>query len=120
MLDQAATASLVVSCRIGWAEAIAAIARHAHETPKDASTITLAQQRFQTQWNHFAIVVVTQTLVELSANYADTFALRAYDSVQLAAARIVQESSSDSLQFACFDERLCKAAKVLSMQVIEK
>lgn len=120
MLDQAATASLLVSCRISWAEAIAAMARRARETPKDASTIALAQQRFQTQWNHFAIVEVTQTLVELAGNYADTFALRGYDSVQLAAARIVQESSSDSLQFACFDERLCKAAKVLGMQVIEK
>ena len=74
MLYQAATASLVVSCRISWAEAIAAMARRARETPKDASTIALAQQRFQTQWNHFAIVVVTQTLVEMAANYADTFA----------------------------------------------
>ena len=120
MLNQAATASLVVSCRISWAEAIAAMARRVRETPKDASTIALAQQRFQAQWNHFAIVEVTQTLVELAGNYADTFALRGYDSVQLAAARIVQESSSDSLQFACFDERLCKAAKVLGMQVIEK
>lgn len=120
MLDQAAAASLVTTCRISWAEAMAAMARRVREIPKDATTINLAQQRFQTQWNHFAIVEVTQALVALAGDYADTFALRGYDSVQLAAARIVQESSSEPLYFACFDERLCKAAKVLGMQIIEK
>lgn len=120
MIDQAATSSLLVTCRISWAEAIATMARRVREVPKDTAIINLAQQRFKTQWNHFAIVEVTQTLVELAGNYADTFALRGYDSVQLAAARIVQESSSNPLHFACFDERLCKAAKVLGMQIFEK
>ncbi len=120
MLAEVATASLVVVCRISWAEAIAAMARRVREAPKDAATITLAQQRFQQQWPNFAIVEVTQTLVELAGDYADTFALRGYDSVQLAAARIVQESSDEPLRFACFDERLCKAAKILGMQVVEE
>lgn len=120
VLDQAAASSLLVTCRISWAEAMAAMARRVRETPQDAAIINLAQQRFKTQWNHFAIAEVTQTLVDLAGNYADTFALRGYDSVQLAAARIVQESSSDPLYFACFDDRLCKAAKVLGMQIIEK
>jgi predicted nucleic acid-binding protein len=53
--------------------------------------------------------------VELAGEYADTFALRGYDSVQLAAARTAQEATAEELRFACFDARLRKAAKVLGM-----
>ena len=39
----------------------------------------------------------------------------ACDSVQLAAARSLQELSGEEVQFACFDTRLCKAARTLGM-----
>ena len=39
----------------------------------------------------------------------------AYDSVQLAAARSLQEMAGEEVQFACFDTRLCKAARTLGM-----
>ncbi len=42
--------------------------------------------------------------------YADTFALRGYDSVQLAAARTLSDSAPGPVQFACFDRRLQNAA----------
>lgn len=61
---------------------------------------------------------ITQPLVELAGEYADTFALRGYDSVQLAAARILQEAASEDLHFACFDTRLQKSAKVLGMMTL--
>ena len=54
--------------------------------------------------------------MELAGEFADTFALRGYDSVQLTAARILQEAPQEELPFACFDTRLRKAAKVLGMQ----
>ena len=44
-----------------------------------------------------------------------SFALRGYDSVQLAAARTLQEATQEELHFTCFDTRLRKAAKVLGM-----
>jgi hypothetical protein len=43
-------------------------------------------------------------VVELAGEYADTFALRSYDSVQLASARILQEASGD-VYFAAYDTR---------------
>jgi hypothetical protein len=49
--------------------------------------------------------------VERAGEYADTFALRGHDSVQLAAARMVQEASRGELRFACYDARLRKAAR---------
>jgi hypothetical protein len=60
---------------------------------------------------------VTQPLVERAARYADTFALRGYDSVQLAAAHETALLAESPVGFACFDERLNKAAGVLGMSV---
>jgi hypothetical protein len=53
--------------------------------------------------------------VELAGEFADTFALRGYDSVQLATARHVQQVTQLPIQFACFDLRLNRAAKLLGM-----
>lgn len=111
----AGTAAVVAVCRIAWAEMMAAMARRARESPSDAQALDIAGQRLRADWPQYAVVEVTQAIVELAGNYADTFALRAYDSVQLAAARSLQELAGDEVQFACFDTRLCKAARTLGM-----
>ena len=115
VLAAATSASALVVCRIGWVEAMAAFSRREREVPGDADPIAEARLRLQAHWDSYAIVEITQPLVELAADLADTFALRGYDSVQLAAARIVQQSSPDPLHFACFDVRLSKAARTLGM-----
>ena len=47
--------------------------------------------------------------------FCDTSALRAYDSVQLAAAQTVNHELPGEVRFACYDERLSKAARVLGI-----
>jgi predicted nucleic acid-binding protein len=116
MLAAVATASAIAVCRIAWAEAMAALARRSRESPADADAIATVRERLCADWSDYAIVEVTQTLVERAGEYADTFALRAYDSVQLAAAHILSNASSESVQFACFDRRLSNAARVLSLE----
>lgn len=111
----AESASTIAVCRIAWAEAMAALARRLRESPADAEGIETVRIRLRNDWHRYAVIEVTQPLVELAGDYADTFALRGYDSVQLAAARTLQESTSEALQFACFDARLQKAAVVLGM-----
>jgi hypothetical protein len=68
------------------------------------------------RWPDFVVVEVNQPLVELAGDYADTFALRAYDSVQLAAAELARRDMPGEVQFACFDARLVKAARVLGIE----
>ena len=63
----------------------------------------------------YIVVEVTHALAELSGEYAGTVALCGCDSVQLAAARTLQESAGEAVQFACFDVRLGKAARMLGM-----
>ena len=111
----AAEAEAVAVCRIAWAEAYAALSRRAREVPADALSIGQAKQALAADWSHYLIVEVTQAVVELAGEFADTFALRGYDSVQLAAAYQTKQVSRLPVSFSCFDARLNKAAGVLGM-----
>jgi predicted nucleic acid-binding protein len=103
-------AEAVAVCRIAWVEAFAALSRRAREVPEDAAKAALAAD-----WPHFVVLEIDQTLVELAGEYADTFALRGYDSIQLAAAFETGSVSQTQIFFACYDIRLNKAAKLLGM-----
>ncbi|WP_374336297.1 type II toxin-antitoxin system VapC family toxin [Methyloversatilis sp.] len=116
MLRAATEATVVAVCRIAWVEAMAAFARRVREQPADEAIIDEARARLRTDWPDFAAVEVTQALVELAGDYADTFALRGYDSMQLAAAQTLNQAGAGAVTFACFDTRLNKAARVLGMQ----
>lgn len=111
-------ANVVAVSRISWAEAMATLARRVRESPADAQAIETVRAHFRKDWSNFANVEVTQSLVELAGEYADTFALRGYDSVQLAAAQMLQADAKGEFCFACFDMRLEKAASVLGMQTL--
>ena len=111
----AGAVSAIAVCRIAWAEMMAALARRAREFPNDGDAIEVVRKRLRTDWLRYIVVEVTQALVELAGEYADTFALRDDDGVQLAAARTLQDMAGEEVQFACFDTRLGKAARMLGM-----
>lgn len=111
----AGSAKAIAVCRIAWAEMMAALARRARDYPADAETVDKVRARLRADWPRYAIVEISQPLVELAGDYADTFALRGYDSVQLAAARSLHAAAGEELHFACFDIRLRKAARMLGM-----
>lgn len=109
-------AEAVAVSRIAWAEAYAALSRRAREVPADEVFITQAKRALAADWPRYLVVEVTQVVVELAGEFADTFALRGYDSVQLAAAHETKRISLLPVSFACFDMRLNKAAHVLGME----
>ena len=76
----------VAVCRIPWAEAYAALSRRARELPADVDNIEQAKVALAADWPHFVMLEIDQPLVERAGEYADTFALRGYNSIQLAAA----------------------------------
>jgi len=108
-------AEVVAVCRIAWAEAHAALSRRAREVPDDATGVSAAKRALGADWRRYLVMEVTQPLVERAGRYADTFALRGYDSVQLAAAHEAALLAETPVTFAGFDERLNKAAQVLGM-----
>lgn len=118
-MQQASSEALAIAvCRITWAEAMAAMARRQREDPISADDIDQARQQLAQHWNHFSIVEVTQRLVETAGRFADGFALRGYDSVQLAAAHELHLSTQQPLTLASYDRRLTQAAQLLQLQVL--
>lgn len=109
---------MVAAARITYAEAMAALSRRGRESPADGLSIGLAKQSLTADWDKYVLVEITQDLMVLAADLAETFALRGYDSVQLAAARTLQQSAGQTLRFACFDQRLSRAAGVLGMETL--
>ena len=115
-VEQAARSDVVAVCRVAWVEFMSALARRSREQPQDAGALAEARRRFVVDWPHYLKIEVTQDLVELAGEYADTFALRAYDSVQLAAAQMLHRELPAEVHFACFDARLAKAARVMGIE----
>jgi uncharacterized protein len=111
-------AGLIAACRITWAEAMAAMARRQRDDPTSADEIENARQRLSMLWSSFTIVEVSQKLVEAAGRFADGFALRGYDSVQLAAAHELHITSKQPVTFACYDRRLNQAAQLLQLEVL--
>ena len=83
--------------------------------PEDTSIIEQAKAALAADWPHFVVMEINQALMERAGDYAERFALRGYDSVQLAAAFETGRISQSPIVFACFDTRLNKAAKLLGM-----
>ena len=117
--SEVAKADAVAVCRIAWAEAFAALARRAREVPEDRPAVEAAKTALTNDWPHFVVLEVSQSVVERAGDYADTFALRGSDSVQLAAAYEVGHVAQTIIDFACFDVRLKRAAQVLGMRVLD-
>lgn len=104
-------AELSSTSRIAYVEARAAFARKRREravTPRDYQTIV---QDFADDWETFFIVDVSDALTKRAGQLAERFALRGYDAIHLASAVIVGEQGTQPVRFACFDEKLSRAAR---------
>ncbi len=115
VVAHAAAASALAVCRVTWVEVMSALARRAREQPQAAAALAAARQRFKLDWGSLAVLEVTPALVELAGDYTQALALRACDSVQLATLVTLHKRMDEEVQFACFDDRLVKAAEVLGV-----
>jgi predicted nucleic acid-binding protein len=118
MVESSLHAEAIAVCRITWAEVMAGMARRQRDDPISGDDIEQARQRLIDRWDHFTIVEVSQPLVETAGRFADVFALRGYDSVQLAAAHELHVNSEQPVTFACYDRRLNQAAQLLQLEVL--
>jgi uncharacterized protein len=103
--ELAAAADNSAACRIAWAEVWAGFARTEREAPHARDALAAAKAVFAADWSAWSIIEI-----------AEAFALRVYDSIQLAAAHSVMEPRTE-VCFASFDVHLNRAARVLGMRV---
>lgn len=118
MRQVSTTVEAIGVCRISWAETMAALARRQREDPISTVDLEQARQNLIQAWNTFTIVEVSQPLVETAGRFADVFALRGYDSVQLAAAHELHVKAQQPVTFASYDRRLNQAAQLLQLEVL--
>lgn len=108
---------VVASHMLAYVEAIASFSRVKREkiiTEKDYEVI---KKDFVKDWSNYFRIECTPSLLQEAADLADAFALRAYDSVHLAAAKYLLQHAKQDIYFACFDLRLTKAAKILGLKI---
>lgn len=110
-----AHADAIGVCRITWAETMAGLARRQREDPISGEDLEQARQHLILSWQAFIVVEVSQPLVESAGRFADLFALRGFDSVQLAAAHELHLKAELPVIFASYDRRLNQAAQLLQL-----
>lgn len=75
---------------------------------------------FEADWNALHILSVEEPLVRRAGKLAESFELRGFDSIHLAAAEQVWRQTLDNFQLAAFDTRLIRAARTLGMVGLEQ
>ena len=103
-------ADAVATSAIAYPEARAAFARLRRER-----FLTLAQLRkvtgnLELEWDSFARIQLSESLLRRAGALAERRALRGYDAVHLSSGLEIRDAGTPPL-FACFDERLARAAK---------
>ena len=104
---------------MAWVEAHAALARMARGQPADHAAVEAARHRLAQQWPDFLTMELTPELTARAAEFADVFALRAYDSVQLASAHLLHQAQQEQILFGCFDRRLNRSVATLGLATLE-
>jgi predicted nucleic acid-binding protein len=105
-------ADRMVSSRLVFAEARAALAMARRLDRLDDAELRTAVQDFESLYRQLDIVEVTDSLVRDAGSLAEEFALRGYDAVHLASAQLVHDSD---MVFAAGDQNLAKAAQAIGI-----
>ncbi len=103
---------------IGLVEFNAAIARLHRQRILNDGDYSQVKDSFIHGWTHYLRIPASQPVLKRASELAEIFALRAYDSVHLAAAEMAATQSSEDLTFACYDMALNRAAGTLGLALI--
>lgn len=99
-----------------YAEVRATLARQRREGGLTAPALRRAVRQLDGEWGSYDIVDVSDPVMRRAGTLAERHALRGYDAVQLAAALEVRDAGA-ALEFACFDDRLARAASRERLQL---
>lgn len=117
MLALAQSATSIFVAEITWVEMRAALAQRVRLQSTPPLAADEALDRLRKEWSQFQKIAADAKLLDMAGDLAAAFGLRAYDSVQLAAASAVHKATSGQMRMCCFDKQMNVAAKVLGMTV---
>lgn len=108
-----ATADVVTTSVVAYAEVRAALARKRREKLLTSAQCSAAVRQFDVDWPRFVTIPVKDDLGLAAGRLADANGIRGFDAIHLAAFEAVLSRAEDDVEFSCADERLTKAAKKL-------
>lgn len=118
VLNAAEAADGLASHAIAYVETLTTFARLLRESRLSGQDHAMLKQRFEAHWQDFLQMSLSASLLRRAATLAEAFSLRAYDSVHLAAADMLQKQTRQQVVFACFDQRLNQSARVLGLELL--
>lgn len=114
-----------VACALARVEVPAAIWRKHRLSELDARGAAVLVEQFEWEWfgdddsgPRFAVLAVSDTVLEEAARACARHGLRAYDSVQLGAAMVARDADPSIATFACFDRELADAARQEAFAIV--
>ena len=111
-------ADTVATSIIAFVEARAAFARRHREKRISSAAHARLVRDFAADWDRYLVLEATQPLMRLAGRLAATHALRAYDAIHLASAKILREKLAEAVSFASWDARLAAAARKEGLEVM--
>ena len=111
------SAEQIVTSSVAYAETPAAVYRKHREGNLEDSLLGGVMASFQRDWISLIRVEVTDELNLHIHRAAERYPLRGFDLVHPASALVVQERLPEDFLFACFDERLDRAARSEGFEV---
>jgi predicted nucleic acid-binding protein len=109
--NAAGQAELVATAAIAYVEARAAFVRRRYERALVAGDYRRIIRDFDSDWTHYLVVEVTDSLIRDAARLAEAHRLRAYDAIHLASAAAVHDRLAEPVVFASWDLGLEKIAR---------
>ena len=116
VIDQWMSATEIVTSFAAYAETMASIYRKKRESCLDDLLVQGIQDLFEQDWLSFVRVEVNDELNFYINQVIKKYPLRGFDSIHLASALIIHQSFQDDFVFACFDDKLVRAARSEGMQ----
>jgi len=112
------SATIVATSVVTYPESRAALARLRREGALTAANARSARRQLDEQWPSFVAILVTQALCHAAGGFAEQYALRGFDSIQLASfAEVARRAGPRQTRFSSFDDRLNEAARRLSRRL---
>lgn len=108
----------IATSAVAYAELLAAVYRKASEMRVKKSLFESVVRLFHEDWSSFIIVEIDNRLNETIHKVIATHALRGFDAIHLASALTIASAVVDNFLFACYDERLRRAAQAEGLDTL--
>lgn len=115
--EAAASASGMGAATLVYAETRAGLVRIVAERRLPAAQVVVARDQLERYWSGFAVVELTRQLAQAAGEMAERHRIRGADAVHLASA-FEFGNSGEELRFACWDDRLRKAARDAGLRTL--